>query len=62
MLSWLLCPLANASHHYGFFKIAEWMRMDPVLGVLKFYRTAEIDWFLLEVRMTLLHIIWVRER
>lgn len=43
MLFWLPTHLTNVVSHFGFYKIAEKMRMDPVLVVLAFHRVTEID-------------------
>lgn len=43
MLFWLLSPLVNVLRHFGFYKIAERMRMDPVLAALAFHQMTEVD-------------------
>lgn len=46
MLFWLPTALLNVLSHSGFYKIAEKMRMDPVLAALALHRVTEVDWSL----------------
>lgn len=44
MLFRLPTPLVNILSHFGFYKIAERMRIDSVLAALAFHRMTEVDW------------------